>query len=100
MFRHPLDGAGQRTEWLVIAETLNDCRTACIEGNSGVLSVLTRMGLVKGKDFRYWKSPKLMIEFASGQVIYFEGADNADVGRGYNLSGLWSSRPALSSTTS
>jgi len=89
VFRHPIDSMGQRTEWLVIAETLNDCRTACIEGNSGILSVLTRMGLVKGKDYRYWKSPKLMIEFASGQVIYFEGADNADVGRGYNASGLW-----------
>lgn len=89
VFRHPVDAFGQRTEWLVVAETLNDCRTACIEGNSGVLSVLTRMGMEKGKDFRYWKSPKLMIEFASGQIIYFEGADNADVGRGFNLAGLW-----------
>lgn len=89
VFKHPVDSMGQRTEWLVIAETLNDCRTACIEGNSGILSVLTRMGLVKGVDYRYWKSPKLMIEFATGQVIYFEGADNADVGRGYNAAGLW-----------
>jgi phage terminase large subunit-like protein len=89
VFKHPVDAFGQRTEWLVIAETLNDCRTACIEGNSGILTVLNRMGLVKGKDYRYWKSPKLMIEFTSGQVIYFEGADNADVGRGYNLAGLW-----------
>ena len=89
VFRHPVDAFGQRTEWLVIAETLNDCRTACIEGNSGILSILTRMGMKKGKDFRYWKSPKLMIEFNSGQIIYFEGADNADVGRGFNLAGLW-----------
>lgn len=89
VFAHPKDAFGQRTEWLVIAETLNDCRTACIEGNSGILSVLHRMGMVKGKDYRYWKSPKLMIEFASGQVIYFEGADNADVGRGYNAAGAW-----------
>ena len=89
VFRHPVDAFGQRTEWLVIAETLNDCRTACIEGNSGLLSVLRRMGLKKGKDFEYRKSPKLMIELASGQVIYFEGADNADVGRGYNAAGAW-----------
>lgn len=89
VFHHPVDAFGQRTEWLVVAETLNDCRTACIEGNSGILSILNRMGMVKGKDYRYWKSPKLMIEFASGQIIYFEGADNADVGRGYNLAGLW-----------
>jgi phage terminase large subunit-like protein len=88
-FRHPVDAFGQRTEWLVVAETLNDCRTACIEGNSGLLSILRRRGLVKGKDFEYRKSPKLMIELASGQVIYFEGADNADVGRGYNAAGAW-----------
>lgn len=89
VFKHPVDAFGQRTEWLVIAETLNDCRTACIEGNSGILTVLARLGMAKGKDFRYWKSPKLMIELASGQVIYFEGADNADVGRGYNAAGAW-----------
>jgi phage terminase large subunit-like protein len=94
VFKHPVDAFGQRTEWLVIAETLNDCRTACIEGNSGILSVLARMGLVKGKDFHYRKSPKLMIEFASGQLIYFEGADNADVGRGYNAAGLWADEMA------
>jgi phage terminase large subunit-like protein len=97
VFKHPVDVFGQRTEWLVIAETLNDCRTACIEGNSGILSVLARMGytkrpaaaVLKDKEYHYWKSPKLMIEFASGQIIYFEGADNADVGRGYNAAGLW-----------
>lgn len=89
VFKHPVDAFGQRTEWLTIAETLNDCRTACIEGNSGILTVLRRMSLVKGKDFEYRKSPKLMIEFASGQLIYFEGADNADVGRGYNAAGAW-----------
>jgi len=89
VFKHPVDAFGQRTEWLVIAETLNDCRTACIEGNSGILSILHRMGLKKGVDYQYRKSPKLMIEFTSGQLIYFEGADNADVGRGYNAAGLW-----------
>lgn len=97
LFKHPVDAFGQRTEWLVIAETLNDCRTACIEGNSGILSVLRRLGYIRrpagyplsGKQFCYQKSPKLMIEFASGQLIYFEGADNDDVGRGYNAAGAW-----------
>lgn len=89
VFRHPVDAFGQRTEWLCIAETLNDCRTACIEGNSGILSILYRMGLKKGVDFQYRKSPKLMIEFKTGQIIYFEGADNADVGRGFNAAGAW-----------
>lgn len=89
VFRHPVDAFGQRTEWLVIAETLNDCRTACIEGNSGLLSILRRMGMENHRDFEYRKSPKLMIEFKSGQIIYFEGADNADVGRGFNAAGAW-----------
>jgi phage terminase large subunit-like protein len=89
LFRHPVDAFGQRTEWLVIAETLNDCRTACIEGNSGLLSILRRLGMENHRDFEYRKSPKLMIEFKSGQIIYFEGADNADVGRGFNASGAW-----------
>lgn len=89
VFRHPVDAFGQRTEWLVIAETLNDCRTACIEGNSGLLTVLRRMGMENHRDFEYRKSPKLMIEFRSGQIIYFEGADNDDVGRGYNAAGAW-----------
>jgi phage terminase large subunit-like protein len=89
VFQHPVDAFGQRTEWLVIAETLNDCRTACIEGNSGLLTILRRMGMENGRDFQYRKSPKLMIEFKSGQIIYFEGADNADVGRGFNAAGAW-----------
>jgi phage terminase large subunit-like protein len=89
VFRHPVDAFGQRTEWLVVAETLNDCRTACIEGNSGLLSVLRRLGMENHRDFEYRKSPKLMIEFNSGQIIYFEGADNDDVGRGYNAAGAW-----------
>lgn len=89
VFEHPVDAFGQRTEWLCIAETLNDCRTACIEGNSGLLSVLRRMGMENHRDFEYRKSPKLMIEFRSGQIIYFEGADNDDVGRGYNAAGAW-----------
>lgn len=89
VFRHPVDAFGQRTEWLVVAETLNDCRTACIEGNSGLLTVLRRMGMENHRDFEYRKSPKLMIEFRSGQIIYFEGADNDDVGRGYNAAGAW-----------
>jgi phage terminase large subunit-like protein len=47
------------------------------------------MGMENHRDFEYRKSPKLMIEFNSGQIIYFEGADNDDVGRGYNAAGAW-----------
>jgi len=89
IMRHPLDALGHRTEWLVIAETLNDARTVCIEGNGGIISVLARLGLVQGRDFKYEKSPRLMIRFNTGQLIYFLGADDPDVGRGFNAAGCW-----------
>jgi phage terminase large subunit-like protein len=57
----------------------------CIEGNSGILSVLKRLAL----PYKYDKSPKLRITLNTGQIFYFEGADSADVGRGYNAAGLW-----------
>lgn len=83
--RHPKDRDGNRTEWLVIAETLNDCRTICIEGNSGLLATLRRLKI----QFKYQKAPRPVIHLPQGQVIYFEGADDENVGRGYNAAGAW-----------
>jgi phage terminase large subunit-like protein len=89
VLRHPVDALGHRTEWLVIAETLNDARTICLEGNGGILSVLHRLGFEAGRDYKYEKSPRLMLRFTTGQLIYFDGADSADVGRGFNAAGAW-----------
>lgn len=83
------DRYGTPTEWLVIAETLSDARIICVEGPAGILRVLDRRGLVRNKDYRYVKSPKPMIQFKEGAKIYCEGADNEDVGRGYNAAGGW-----------
>lgn len=81
---HPTDRHGFRTEWLLIAETLSDARTISIEGPSGVLRVLERREI----DYKYVKHPKPQIHVGeSRSVIYFEGADGADVGRGYNAAG-------------
>ena len=83
---HPTDKHGTPTEWLVIAETLADARTICVEGPAGLLRVLER----RGAKYKYIKHPKPMIlvgEYAT--KIYFEGADDADVGRGYNAAGAW-----------
>ena len=78
---HPYDRHGTPTEWLVIAETLSDARIICVEGPAGILRVLTR----KKIKYRYIKSPKPMIIFVdSGAKIFCEGADDEDVGRGYN----------------
>lgn len=83
---HPVDRHGTPTEWLVIAETLADARTICVEGPAGLLRVLER----KEIKYKYIKHPKPMILVGpDGTKIYFEGADDADVGRGYNAAGAW-----------
>lgn len=83
VIRHPYDRSGAPTEWLLIAETLADARTICIEGPAGILRILNRRRI----EHRYKQSPRPMVLFPDGQKIYAEGADDADVGRGYNASG-------------
>lgn len=81
---HPRDRHGFRTEWLCISETLSDARTISIEGPSGVLRVLERRGI----PYKYVKHPKPKVEIGEARsTIFFEGADGADVGRGYNAAG-------------
>lgn len=83
--RHPYDRHGVPTEWLVIAETLSDARTICMEGPAGILRVLERRKV----KHRYKMSPRPMVLFPSGARIYTEGADDPDVARGYNAAGAW-----------
>lgn len=85
IIQHPFDAHGQPTEWLLIAETLADTRTICLEGPAGMLRVLQRRKI----DYRYKQSPRPMILFPDGAKVYAEGADDEDVGRGYNASGAW-----------
>lgn len=83
---HPTDRHGTPTEWLVIAETLADARTICVEGPAGLLRVLERREI----RYKYIKHPKPTILVGKDETkIYFEGADDADVGRGYNAAGAW-----------
>lgn len=84
--KHPVDRSGAPTERLMIAETIADARNICVGGPSGVLRVLQRRGV----RYRYIKSPKPQIEFQdTGCLIHIEGADDADVGRGYNAADAW-----------
>ena len=85
VLQHPFDRNSQPTEWLLIGETLADTRTICMEGPAGLLRVLTRRGV----DYRYKQSPRPMVLFPNGSRIYAEGADDEDVGRGYNAAGAW-----------
>jgi phage terminase large subunit-like protein len=82
---HPEDRHGSPTEHLIVAETLSDARTICVEGPSGILRALERRKL----DYRYKMSPRPMILFKNGCKIYCESADDADVGRGYTAASAW-----------
>lgn len=97
MIRFPVDTSGFRTEWLLIAETLPDAVRQCIRGPAGIGRVLTRrLGPEKrnqhdgnGKWRLTRRENKPAIELDDGQICYVEGADDEDVGRGYNASGAW-----------
>lgn len=56
-----------------------------MEGPAGILHVLERRKI----KHRYKMSPRPMVLFPDGAKIYTEGADDPDVGRGYNASGAW-----------
>lgn len=99
--RFPLDTSGYRTEWLIIAETLTDGLRICVQGPAGIGRVLQRRlgderrsvhdGTGRWKLYRGAK-PVIQLWDKGGteaQVIYIEGADDEDVGRGYNASGAW-----------
>jgi phage terminase large subunit-like protein len=83
--QHPYDRHGVPTESLVVAETLSDARAICIEGPAGIIRVLERRKI----KYRYLKSPRPLILFPNGAKIHTEGADNPDVGRGYNNASVW-----------
>jgi phage terminase large subunit-like protein len=85
VLKHPFDSHGVPTEWLVIAETLSDARTICMEGPAGILRVLERRKI----KHRFKQTPRPMVLFPDGAKIYTEGADDPDVARGYNAAGAW-----------
>lgn len=84
--KYPRDVSGAPTERLLVAETIADGRNICVGGPSGILRVLSRRGI----PYRYIRSPKPQIIFLeTGCLIHVEGADDADVGRGYNAADAW-----------
>lgn len=75
---------GSPTEWAIVAETFSDARLVCVEGPAGVRTVLNNRHV----DYVYNRS-LWQIRLSTGQIIHMLGADDADVGRGLNLSGGW-----------
>lgn len=84
MLDHPYDIDGHPTEWLVVAETLQDCRRINAQGPSGMVNVLRRRHIAH--EYVRWPTPE--IRLAQGQIVHMRGAD-PDVGRGLNLAGAW-----------
>lgn len=81
---YPADRSGFPTEWLVIAAKRSDALDINMDGASGIRRVLDR------REIRYKVklNPKPVIILTdSGVKIHFQGADTADVGRGFNAAG-------------
>src|SRR5690349_1085098 len=90
---HPYTSAGHPAARLVVAYNLSDTRTTCIEGDSGILTVLHRRGYEPDKHYTYVKSPKPCITLLdTGARIHFTGA-SPDAIRGFNLADVWMDEP-------
>lgn len=95
---HPYDSSGFPTERLVMAYSLSDARMVCIEGPSGILRVLERLGYEETPShykgdmafrFHYTRSPRPHLTLLeTGAKIFFTGAD-PDAARGFNLADVW-----------
>lgn len=84
MLDAPTAPDGSPTEWAIVGETFSDARSVCVEGPSGVRRVLERRGIAHTYNRSLWQ-----VRLTTGQICHMLGADDADVGRGLNLSGAW-----------
>lgn len=85
VIRFPRSMAGAPTEWCAIGEKLSDVRETLIEGESGLLEAFRRHGV----EARFRIAPQMRLDLPDGQKIFCRGADDSDVGRGWNLAGGW-----------
>ena len=74
--------------YAIIAPTISDARDICIEGESGVLFVLSDMGLVQDEDYTYNRSLSQIV-FESGSRIDTYSAEKASGLRGPNHHRAW-----------
>ena len=99
--KYPRDVKGFRTEWLIIGETLTDGLRLCVRGPAGIARVLERKygperrSKIDGNGrWHVYGGSKPFIQLwdkkgGEAQVVYIEGADDEDVGRGHNAAGAW-----------
>lgn len=73
-----------QSRWAVLAPTFADARDTCVEGESGVLSVLNRYGMVKR-----WNRSMGELELLNGSRVKCFSADEPDRLRGPQHHGAW-----------
>jgi phage terminase large subunit-like protein len=74
--------------YAIVAPTISDARDICIEGESGVLFVLSDMGLMQDDDYTYNRSLSQII-FNNGSRIDTYSAEKASGLRGPNHHRAW-----------
>jgi phage terminase large subunit-like protein len=75
------------TRWAILAPTFGDARDTCVEGESGVLTVLRRYGTLREKNG--WNRSIGEIHLNNGSYIKCFSADEPDRVRGFNGHGAW-----------
>lgn len=73
-----------KTRWAIVAPTFADARDTCAEGESGVISVLRRYGMLKT-----WNRNNGEIVLVNGSRIKLFSADQPDRFRGPQHHGAW-----------
>ena len=83
-----------KTEWAIVAPTYKDLKEVCIEGKSGLLTVL------KDQEIKYnYNRSSLEIKFSNGSIIRSYSAETPERTRGPNLSGAWLDEIAQATNT-
>lgn len=86
-----VDYCTDNRDWLyaIVAPTLGDGRDICIEGESGVLSVLHRRGYQAGIDYQWNRSLLELTFLATRSKVKVFGSEKPDRLRGPNLHRAW-----------
>ena len=75
------------TRWAVVAPTFSDARDTCVEGESGLLSILERYGMLREK--HAWNRSIGEIHLRNGSRIKIFSGDEPERFRGAQHHGAW-----------
>jgi phage terminase large subunit-like protein len=75
------------TRWAIVAPTFSDARDTCVEGESGILTVLRRYGTLRAKN--PWNRSMGEIVLVNGSRIKLFSGDEPERLRGPQFHGAW-----------